>query len=117
MAARDRSRIPAFRAALVQEGDSPRLSQPLRPSVCMPSVRHERPHGGASNRRKKTMKLISTHELQKRRQNELSALFCTVSKGLVRTRRGSPERRNALASLENISRARATRMHRSEEHT
>ena len=56
------------------------------------------------------MKLISTHELQKRSQSELSALFCTVSKGLVRTRRGSPERRNALASLENISRARAVRM-------
>src|ERR1017187_415841 len=52
MAARDRSRIPAFRAPLVQEGDSPRLSQPLRPSVCMPSVEHERPHGGAANRRK-----------------------------------------------------------------
>jgi hypothetical protein len=56
------------------------------------------------------MKLISNHELQKRSQSELSALFCTVSKGLVRTRRGSPERRNALASLENISRERAARM-------
>lgn len=56
------------------------------------------------------MKLICNHELQKRTANELSALFCTVSKGLVRTKRGSPERRNALASLENISRARAVRM-------
>jgi hypothetical protein len=54
--------------------------------------------------------LISNHELQKRSESELSALFCTVSKGLVRTVRGSPERRNALASLENISRARAVRM-------
>lgn len=58
----------------------------------------------------KTMKLISNYELQKRSDNELSALFCTVSKGLVRTRRETPERRNALASLENISRARAIRM-------
>ena len=56
------------------------------------------------------MKLISTHELYKRSESELSALFCTVSKGLVRTKRGSPERRNALASLENISRARVSRM-------
>jgi hypothetical protein len=56
------------------------------------------------------MKLISNYELQKRTNSELSALFCAVSKGLVLTRRESPERRNALASLENISRARAVRM-------
>ena len=56
------------------------------------------------------MKLISNHELQKRSNSELSALFCTVSQGLVRTVRGSHERRNALASLENISRARAIRI-------
>ena len=56
------------------------------------------------------MKLISNHELRQRSESELSALFCTVSKGLVRTEKGSPERRNALASLENISRARAVRM-------
>jgi len=59
---------------------------------------------------KKTMKLISNHELEKRSDSELSALFCTVSKGLVFTRRESPERRNALASLENISLVRALRM-------
>ncbi len=57
-----------------------------------------------------TMKLISSHELQKQSESELSALFCAVSKGLVRTERGSPARRNALASLENIGRARAARM-------
>jgi hypothetical protein len=56
------------------------------------------------------MRLISNLELQQRSESELSALFCTVSKGLVRTSRGSPERRNALASLENISLARAARM-------
>ena len=60
----------------------------------------------------KTMKLISNHELQKWSENELSALFGTMSKNLVRTKRGSPERRNTLASLENISRARAAKMQR-----
>jgi len=53
------------------------------------------------------MKLISNHELQKRSESELSILFRKVSEGLVRSSRGSPERRNALASLENISRTRA----------
>jgi len=37
------------------------------------------------------MKLISNHELHQRSESELSALFCAVSQGLVRTRRGSPE--------------------------
>ena len=53
------------------------------------------------------MKLISTHELNKCSASELSALFHTVWISLIRTKRGSPERRNALASLENIGRARA----------
>ena len=57
------------------------------------------------------MKLISTHELNKCSDRELAALFHTVWIGLVRTSRGSPERRNALASLENISRARAHRQY------
>lgn len=56
------------------------------------------------------MKLISNYELQKRSDSELAALFRTVSQGLVLTARQSPERRNALASLENISRARAVRI-------
>ena len=56
------------------------------------------------------MKLISNIELDRRSDSELSALFSHVSKGLVRIERHSPERRNALASLENISRARAQRM-------
>lgn len=55
------------------------------------------------------MKLISTHELNKYSDSELSALFHSVWIALVRTHRGSPERRNALASLENISRARSLR--------
>ena len=56
------------------------------------------------------MKLISAHELNRRSLNELSALFAQVSKGLVRTERGTPERRNALGTLENIARARRTKM-------
>jgi hypothetical protein len=56
------------------------------------------------------MKLISNHELHRQSESELSALFRTVSEVLVRTSRGSAERRNALASLENISLARAKRM-------
>lgn len=58
------------------------------------------------------MRLISAHELDSRSENELSAMFQKVSKGLVRTRRGSPARRNALGSLENISRARISRLQR-----
>jgi len=64
--------------------------------------------------KEENMKLITSHELQKRSYSELSALFCTVSKGLVRTRRESPERRNVLASLENISLARAVLMSESQ---
>ena len=56
------------------------------------------------------MRVISNIELGKRNESELSALFSAVSRNLVRTERGSAERRNALASLENISRARAERM-------
>ena len=56
------------------------------------------------------MKLITTHELNRRSLNELSALFAQVSRGLVSTQRGTPERRNALATLENIARARRVKM-------
>ena len=57
------------------------------------------------------MKLISTHELNKCSDSELSALFHAVWSSLIRTTRGSAERRNALASLENISRARSSRQY------
>lgn len=56
------------------------------------------------------MELISNYELQNRSDSELSRLSHTVSEGLVLSGKGSPERRNALASLENISRARAVRI-------
>jgi hypothetical protein len=56
------------------------------------------------------MRLISAYELHRRSANELSDLFRQVSLGLVATKRGSPERRNALATLENIARARQAKM-------
>ena len=52
------------------------------------------------------MKLIINHELSGRNESELSVLFYLVSQHLIQTAPCSPERRNALASLENISRAR-----------
>jgi hypothetical protein len=55
------------------------------------------------------MKLLSTYELARYSNNELSALFHDVWIEVVRTSRGSPERRNALASLENIDRVRSNR--------
>ena len=56
------------------------------------------------------MKLISNFELHRCDDKELSAIFCHVSKKLTCTKRDTPARRNALASLENISRARAQRL-------
>lgn len=56
------------------------------------------------------MKAILNHELERKSESELSQLFCAVSKELVRSGRGSPARRNALASLENISRVRRGRL-------
>ena len=56
------------------------------------------------------MRLISAFELHRRSANELSQLFGQVSRGLVLTQRGSPERRNALATLENIARARQQKL-------
>ena len=56
------------------------------------------------------MRLILNYELHKRNEKELSALFGYVSKGLAMTGRNTPERRNALASLENISRVRAQKL-------
>ena len=56
------------------------------------------------------MRLMVNYELHKRNEKELSALFGHVSKRLCTTGRGTPERRNALASLENISRVRAQKL-------
>jgi len=51
------------------------------------------------------MRLITNIELTGRNESELRALFGSVTKTVAQTERGSAERRNGLASLENISRA------------
>ncbi len=53
------------------------------------------------------MRLITPQELSERTDEELKALFNTVSQALVLTEAKTPERRNALARLENIERTRA----------
>jgi len=55
------------------------------------------------------MKLITRIELKDRSDSDLARMFRAVSAGLVRTEKYSPERRNALASLENIEREQAAR--------
>ena len=50
-----------------------------------------------------TMKLITRFELASLPKSELCALYRKVYDGLVRSRSGSAERLNALASLENIA--------------
>ncbi len=51
------------------------------------------------------MRLLTHTELERRSEQELRAIFRSVSTALVQSERGLPARRNALASLENISRA------------
>jgi hypothetical protein len=55
------------------------------------------------------MRLITSFELARLHDSALSAIFRRVSEGLAQTATGSPARRNALASLENIRREQATR--------
>ncbi len=50
-------------------------------------------------------KLMTIAELQYRTETELHALFRQATQALARTATGTPERRNGLATLENISRA------------
>ncbi|WP_334147266.1 hypothetical protein [Hyphomicrobium sp.] len=50
-------------------------------------------------------RLLTIAELQQRNASELRALFHRASQTLARTKAGTPERRNGLASLENIQRA------------
>lgn len=49
------------------------------------------------------MKMMTTRELEQLKRGELKALFRTVSQNLMLTQAGSPARRNALATLENIA--------------
>ena len=52
------------------------------------------------------MRLMTRSELMGRNENELAELFRFVSNDLCRTERDTAERRNGLATLENIMRAR-----------
>lgn len=49
-------------------------------------------------------RLLTIVELQYRTEAELRALFRQATQALARTAAGTPERRNNLATLENISR-------------
>ena len=55
------------------------------------------------------MRLITRFELAHLANKQLSALFKRVSEELPGTEAGSAERRNALASLEDIRREQASR--------
>lgn len=54
------------------------------------------------------MQLITTYELNRRTKAELSALFSVATNELVRSKPQTASRRNALATLENITRVRIT---------
>lgn len=56
------------------------------------------------------MRMVLHSELTTLNEGELSALFAQVTRILARTEKGSPARRNALATLENINLAQAARM-------
>lgn len=64
---------------------------------------------GLEQKEKTTMRLIASFELASRSDSELAAIFGHVSRALNQTKEGSPARRNALASLENIRREQAAR--------
>lgn len=51
--------------------------------------------------------MLTAFELQQRTQTELHILFRQASQAFTRSGTGSPERRVALATLENISQALA----------
>ncbi len=55
------------------------------------------------------MRLITDTELTSRTDVELAVLFHMVSNALAVAKPGSPARRTVIASLQNISRARAVR--------
>lgn len=56
------------------------------------------------------MKLITRSELASLGISELNALYRETFNALVRSERGTHERRNALASLENIEREMRARL-------
>ncbi len=71
-------------------------------------VIHKAGNQAGRNRVEELMnRLLTIAELQQRTETELHALFRQASQALARTATGTPERRNGLASIENISRALA----------
>ncbi len=58
------------------------------------------------------MRLITDTELTGRTDAELAVLFHMVSQALAAAKPGTPARRNVIASLQNISTARAQRHYR-----
>jgi hypothetical protein len=52
------------------------------------------------------VKVITAKELQNKGEKELTSLFRMATMALTTSKAASAERRNALATLENISRAR-----------
>jgi hypothetical protein len=62
---------------------------------------------GREQREEYMIRLMTVFELQQRTQTELHALFRQASQALARSAAETPERRIALASLENISQALA----------
>ncbi len=95
------------------QGSSSAVAVPegMRPSADVQSGGVKKPRrSGLQTTEEVEMRLITAIELQSRDERSLSDLFGKVSQRLAATRTGTPERRNALATLENISRARALRL-------
>lgn len=59
------------------------------------------------------MRLLTETELARRADCELAVLFQISAEALAHTAPGTPAHRNAIASLQNISRERACRHRRS----
>ena len=65
--------------------------------------------GASLNKMEETMTLITRAELANLTLLELQGLYTRIFNALAASKAGSHERRNALASLENIQRAIARR--------
>lgn len=78
----------------------------MRPPSCRcGAATRKAPTVGVLDEEEEDMRLITNIELTGRNESELRALFGSVTKAVSQTERGSAERRNGLASLENIGRA------------
>ncbi|MEM7569107.1 MAG: hypothetical protein AAF337_04870, partial [Pseudomonadota bacterium] len=87
----------------------PLLLQPLLLNVTGWNTRKV-PTVGASRNREDMMRLITQFELSSKTDADLHALYRSAFNALARSTPNSAMRRNALASLENISRERCMRL-------